>query len=144
MAAAQRFNLFPLQAFLAHLPVSLIYEEKQNAYHPDPQINTQAPAEKNTMERLDRSAVRVQAMFRSMKAQDDEAHREHLDRSAVRVHAMFRSMKAQDDEAHRVFVYGVMHLEYEFARYLVRMAAMRCESKRIWRRDYINGKASQT
>ena len=26
-----------------------VYEEKQNAYHPDPQINTQAPAEKNTM-----------------------------------------------------------------------------------------------
>ncbi|KAH0893346.1 hypothetical protein HID58_055775 [Brassica napus] len=46
---------------------------------------------------------------------------------------MFRSMKAQDDEA---------HLEYEFARYLVRMAAMRCESKRIWCRDYINGKGT--
>ncbi|KAH0914164.1 hypothetical protein HID58_028610, partial [Brassica napus] len=45
------------------------------------------------------------------------------------VQAMFKSMKAQDDEA---------HLEYEFARYLVR----RCESKRIWCRDYINGKAS--
>ncbi|CAF1961341.1 unnamed protein product [Brassica napus] len=44
---------------------------------------------------------------------------------------MFRSMKAQDDEA---------HLEYEFARYLVRIAAKRCESKRIWCRDYINGK----
>ena len=26
-----------------------VYEEKQNAYHPNPQINTQAPAEKNTM-----------------------------------------------------------------------------------------------
>ncbi|CDY36865.1 BnaC08g09820D [Brassica napus] len=46
---------------------------------------------------------------------------------------MFRSMKVQDDEA---------HLEYEFARYLVRMAAMRCESKRIWCRDYINGKGT--
>nr|VDC97094.1 unnamed protein product [Brassica oleracea] len=46
---------------------------------------------------------------------------------------MFRSMKAQDDEA---------HLEYEFARYLVRMAGMRCESKRIWCRDYINGKGT--
>ncbi|CAN7131308.1 unnamed protein product [Brassica rapa subsp. narinosa] len=56
---------------------------------------------------------------------------------------MFRSMKAQDDEAHeRVFVYGVMQLEYEFARYLVRMAAMRCESKRIWCRNYINGKGT--
>ncbi|CAN7029507.1 unnamed protein product [Brassica rapa subsp. trilocularis] len=57
---------------------------------------------------------------------------------------MFRSMKAQDDEAHvrLLFVYGVMQLEYEFARYLVRMAAMRCESKRIWCRDYINGKST--
>ena len=35
-----------------------------------------------------------------------------------------------------------MQLKYEFARYLVRMAAMRCESKRIWCRDYINGKGT--
>lgn len=29
-----------------------VYEEKQNAYHPNPQINTQAPAEKNTIREL--------------------------------------------------------------------------------------------